>query len=74
MNIHTIKNTSNSFQPGGGEGGGGGGEKQGLGPRNDVLTTCKAIRLAAVLRKGGKIFRSNKSSERSASAMLNNRF
>ena len=24
--------------------GGGGGEKQGLGPRNDVLTTCKAIR------------------------------
>ena len=26
-----------------GAGGGGGGEKQGLGPRNDVLTTCKAI-------------------------------
>ena len=25
-------------------GGGGGGKKQGLGPRNDVLTTCKAIR------------------------------
>ena len=24
--------------------GGGGGEKQGLGPRNDVLTTCKATR------------------------------
>ena len=35
-------------------GGGGGGEKQGLGPRNDVLTTCKAIRQAAVLRKAGK--------------------
>ena len=28
----------------GGGGGGGGGEKQGLGPRNDALTTCKAIR------------------------------
>ena len=28
-----------------GRGGGGeGGKKQGLGPRNDVLTTCKAIR------------------------------
>ena len=40
-------------------GGGGGGEQQGLGPRNDVLTTCKAIRKAAVLRKGGKIFRCN---------------
>ena len=24
-------------------GGGGGGKQQGLGPRNDVLTTCKAI-------------------------------
>ena len=23
---------------------GGGGKQQGLGPRNDVLTTCKAIR------------------------------
>ena len=23
---------------------GGGGEKEGLGPRNDVLTTCKAMR------------------------------
>ena len=27
-----------------GAGGGGGGKQQGLGPRNDVLTTCKAIR------------------------------
>ena len=29
---------------GGRGGGGGGGEKQGLGPKNDVLTTWKAIR------------------------------
>ena len=40
-------------------GGGGGGKQQGLGPRNDVLTACKAICEVAVLRKGGKIFRSN---------------
>ena len=26
-------------------GGGGGGERRGLGPRNDVLTTCKAVTL-----------------------------
>ena len=25
--------------------GGGGGERRGLGPRNDVLTTCKAVTL-----------------------------
>ena len=36
-----------------GGGGGGGGEKQGLGPRNDVLTACM-IRQSAVFRKGGK--------------------
>ena len=28
-----------------GGGGGGGGERRGLGPRNDVLTTCKAVTL-----------------------------
>ena len=28
-------------------GGGGGGERRGLGPRNDVLTTCKAVNLRA---------------------------
>ena len=27
----------------GGGGGGGGGERRGLRPRNDVLTTCKAV-------------------------------
>ena len=27
-------------------GGGGGGERRGLGPRNDVLTTCKAVTLS----------------------------
>ena len=27
--------------------GGGGGEKKGLGPRNDVLTTCKALILVS---------------------------
>ena len=26
--------------------GGGGGERRGLGPRNDVLTTCKAVTLS----------------------------
>ena len=26
-----------------GGGGGGGGKRRGLGPRNDVLTTCKAV-------------------------------
>ena len=31
-------------EAGRGGGGGGGGEQQGLGPSNDVLTTCKAIR------------------------------
>ena len=36
---------------GGGGGGGGGGERRGLGPRNDVLTTCKAI----TLRDGQRI-------------------
>ena len=39
----------------GGEGGGGlgvgGGKRRGLGPRNDVLTTCKAI----ILRDGQQI-------------------
>ena len=30
---------------GGGGGGGGGGERRGLGPRNDDLTTCKAVTL-----------------------------
>ena len=40
-------------------GGGGGGREQGLGARNHVIETCKAIRKAAALRKGGKIFRSN---------------
>ena len=30
---------------GGGGGGGGGGKRRGLGPRNDVLTTCKAVTL-----------------------------
>ena len=30
---------------GGGGGGGGGGERRGLGPRNNVLTTCKAVTL-----------------------------
>ena len=33
-----------------GGGGGGGGKRQGLGPRNDVLTTCKAITLRYVQR------------------------
>ena len=28
-------------------GGGGGGERKGLGPRNDVLTTCKALFLVS---------------------------
>ena len=28
-----------------GGGGGGGGKRRGLGPRNDVLTTCKAVTL-----------------------------
>ena len=32
-------------------GGGGGGKRRGLGPRNDVLTTCKAI----TLRDGQRI-------------------
>ena len=27
-------------------GGGGGGKRRGLGPRNDVLTTCKAVTLS----------------------------
>ena len=31
---------------------GGGGEKRGLGPRNDVLTTCEAV----TLRGGQRIF------------------
>ena len=31
-----------------------GGKQQGLGPRNDVLTTCKAIRYVAVLERAGK--------------------
>ena len=44
---------------GGGGGEGEWGKQQGLRPRNDVITTCKAIRWAAVLRKGGKIFRCN---------------
>ena len=30
---------------GGGGGGGGVGKRRGLGPRNDVLTTCKAVTL-----------------------------
>ena len=30
---------------GGGGGGGGGVERRGLGPRNNVLTTCKAVTL-----------------------------
>ena len=33
------------------QGGGGGGKRRGLGPRNDVLTTCKAI----TLRDGQRI-------------------
>ena len=33
---------------GGGGGGGGGVERRGLGPRNNVLTTCKAV----ILRGG----------------------
>ena len=36
------------YNPGGG---GGGGKRRGLGPRNDVLTTCKAI----TLRDGQRI-------------------
>ena len=35
----------------GGGGGGGGGKRRGLGPRNDVLTTCKAV----TLRDGQRI-------------------
>ena len=34
----------------GGGGGGGGGERRGLGPRNDVLTTCKAVNSRASQR------------------------
>ena len=30
---------------------------KGLGPRNDVLTTCKATHYSAAFRKGGKNFR-----------------
>ena len=29
----------------GGQGGGAGGKRQGLGPRNNVLTTCKSVTL-----------------------------
>ena len=31
-------------------GGGGGGKRRGLGPRNDVLTTCKAVKPRASQR------------------------
>ena len=38
-------------------GGGGGGSGRGLGPRNDVLTTCKAVNLRASQRfQGGGLF------------------
>ena len=42
-NITYEENCPN--QAGGGVGGGvgGGGKRRGLGPRNDVLTTCKAV-------------------------------
>ena len=32
------------------KGGGGGGKRRGLGPRNDVFTTCKAVTLRGRLR------------------------
>ena len=32
------------------QGGGGGGKRRGLGPRNDVLTTCKAVNTRASQR------------------------
>ena len=41
----------------------GGGLKKGLGPRNDVLTTCKATRSPGPLVSAS--FRGNESSERS---------
>ena len=44
--MRNLENEFSRFSSGGKGGGGGGGglEQQGLGPRNDVLTTCKAIR------------------------------
>ena len=44
-----LQQSNNSFERGGG--GGGGWERRGLGPRNDVLTTCKAV----TLRDGQRI-------------------
>ena len=44
-----VRINTEVLQPGGGEGGGE--ERRGLGPRNDVLTTCKAI----TLRDGQRI-------------------
>ena len=37
-------------------GGGGGGKRRGLGPRNDVLTTCKAVNPRGGQRKIAVLF------------------
>ena len=54
--IHVILLTKKGYiiqtRVGGGGGGGGGGglKRRGLGPRNNVLTTCKAVTQRGIIR------------------------
>ena len=60
---------------GGGGGGGGEGQRRGLGPRNDVLTTSKAVTLRCGQRiiaefSQSKYFRSEKRADRGNNSII----